>query len=36
MQSFTERDQALSFAWDVGNIAVDTKIKNHKRDLANH
>ena len=34
--AFAERDHALSFAFDAGNVAVDTKIRNYKLDFANH
>jgi len=34
--AFAERDHALFFAFDAGNVAVDTKIRNHKLDFANH
>ncbi len=36
MRTFSEKDRALSFAFDAGNVAVDAKIRNHKLDFANH
>ena len=35
-RTFAIRNHALSFAFDAGNVAVDTKIRNHKLDFANH